>query len=48
MDTKLAMMFVLFGAIIGLSQLRADHIARLKQQLASRRWRKSEAAEGKI
>jgi hypothetical protein len=46
MDVKLTMLFVLFGSIIALSNLRADHIARLKDWLSPRRWRKSEPVTG--
>jgi hypothetical protein len=48
MDPKLTMLVVLFGAIIGLSHLRADHLTRLRQQLAFRRWRKTVAVEAKF
>jgi hypothetical protein len=39
MDTKLAMLVVLFGSIIGLSYLTAENLARFK------RWRKAPAAQ---
>lgn len=48
MDPKLTFLVVLFGTIIGLSYLRADHLNRLRQQVASRRWRKSAAVEAKF
>ena len=38
MDTKLAMLVVLFGSIIGLSYLTAENLARFK------RWRKETPA----
>ena len=48
MDPKLAILFVLFGAIIGLSYLRAEHMARIKNGLALRRWRKTEPTASEI
>jgi len=39
MDTKLAMLIVLFGSIIGLSYLTTENLARFK------RWRKTPAAQ---
>jgi len=48
MDPKLATLLVLFGAIIGLSNLRPEHFSRLKNQLALRWWRKSEPVESEI
>jgi hypothetical protein len=39
MDPKLAMLFLLIAAIIGLSHLSDDRLARMKQQLAGRSWR---------
>jgi hypothetical protein len=39
MDPKLAMFCLLIGAIIGLSHLSEDTLARMKQQFATRRWR---------
>jgi hypothetical protein len=41
MDPKLTMLFVLFGSIIALSNLRVEHLARLKDGLLLRRWRKT-------
>lgn len=46
MDPKLTMLFVLFGSIIALSNLRVEHIARLKDGLSLRRWRKTNPATG--
>jgi hypothetical protein len=40
MDPKLTMLFLLIGAIIGLSHLSEENLARMKRQLALRRWRK--------
>jgi hypothetical protein len=48
MDPKLTMLFVLFGAIIALSNLRPEHLSRLKDQVAFRRWRKSAPFTSKI
>jgi hypothetical protein len=48
MDPKLATLLVLFGAIIGLSNLRPEHLSRLKNQFALRWWRKSEPVESEI
>ena len=42
MDPKLTMFVVLFGSIIVLSTLRIDHLARLKDGLSLRRWRKND------
>ena len=39
MDPKLKMLMVLFGAIIGLSQLNDKTLDRMRRQLATRRWR---------
>jgi hypothetical protein len=41
MDPKLTMLFVLFGGIIGLSNLRPEHLTRVRNLLAFHRWRKS-------
>jgi hypothetical protein len=48
MDAKLAMMLVLFSTIIGLSQLRAEHVARFRRQIDLRAWRKSAPARSEI
>jgi hypothetical protein len=42
MDLKLTMFVVLIGSIIALSNLRVDHLARLKDELSLRRWRKTD------
>ena len=39
MDPKLTLLFLLIGAIIGLSHLSEKSLARVKQQFAMRRWR---------
>ena len=39
MDPKVTMLFLLIGAIIGLSHLSDENLAQMKQQLAPRRWR---------
>ena len=46
MDPKLTMFVVLFGSIIALSNLRVDHLARLKDGLSLRRWRKTNPVTG--
>ena len=46
MDPKLTMFVVLFGSIIALSNLRVDHLARLKDGLSLRRWRKTDPVTG--
>ena len=46
MDPKLTMFVVLFGSIIALSTLRIDHVARLKDELSLRRWRKTNPVTG--
>jgi hypothetical protein len=48
MDPKLAMLFMLFGSIIGLSYLSADNVARMKRRMVERRWRKTVPAADKI
>jgi hypothetical protein len=40
-DPKLAMLIVLFGAIIALSHLSADRMERLRETKALLRWRKT-------
>jgi hypothetical protein len=39
MDPKLAMLFVLIGAVIGLSYLSEDNVRRVQRLLARRDWR---------
>ena len=46
MDPKLTMFVVLFSSIIALSNLRVDHLARLKDGLSLRRWRKTNPVTG--
>jgi len=46
MDPKLTMFVVLIGSIIALSKLRAEHFARLKDELSLRRWRKTTPITG--
>jgi hypothetical protein len=48
MDPKLAMLFMLFGSIIGLSYLSADNVARMKRRMVERRWRKTVPVADKI
>lgn len=40
MDPKLAILFLLFGTIIGLSRLDEQSLGRVRQQLTKPRWRK--------
>ena len=40
MDPKLAILVLLFGAIIGLSQLDEENLGRMRRQFAQRSWRK--------
>jgi hypothetical protein len=46
MDPKLTMFVVLIGSIIALSNLRAEHLTRLKDELSLRRWRKTNPITG--
>jgi hypothetical protein len=46
MDPKLTMFVVLIGSIIAMASLRVEHLARLKDQLSLRRWRKSDPVTG--
>lgn len=39
MDPKLTILFVLIGAIIGLSRLSEDSLDRMRRQFINRRWR---------
>jgi hypothetical protein len=39
MDPKLAMLFLLIGAVIALSNLSDENLGRMRQQLSGRRWR---------
>ena len=39
MDPKITLLFLLIGAIIGLSRLSDESLLRMRQQLADGRWR---------
>jgi hypothetical protein len=39
MDPKLTLLFLLIGAIIGLSHLSDERLTRIRRPLLSRRWR---------
>lgn len=39
MDPKLTILFMLIGAVIGLSHLSDENLGRVRRQLANRRWR---------
>lgn len=39
MDLKITILFVLIGAIIGLSYLSEANLTRMRRQLLARRWR---------
>jgi hypothetical protein len=39
MEPKLTMLFLLFGAIIGLSQFNYESLTKMKRELDGRRWR---------
>ena len=39
MDPKLTILFLLIGVVIALSNLSDDRLARLRRQIAWRRWR---------
>ena len=39
MDPKLAILFVLIAAVIGLSHLTDETLGRVRRQLVRRRWR---------
>jgi hypothetical protein len=39
MDPKLAILFLLIGAVIGLSHLTDENLGRMRRQLARRSWR---------
>jgi hypothetical protein len=39
MDPKLAMLFLLIGAVIALSNLSDENLGRMRRQLSGRRWR---------
>jgi hypothetical protein len=40
MDPKLAILFMLIGAIIALSHLNDENLSRMRRQLIELRWRK--------
>ena len=39
MDPKLTILFMLIGAVIGLSHLSEENLDRLRRQIVDRRWR---------
>lgn len=39
MDPKLAILFMLIAAVIGLSHLSDEKLSRMRRQFLSRRWR---------
>jgi hypothetical protein len=39
MDPKLTLLFMLIGAVIGLSHLSDENLGRMRRQLVRRRWR---------
>lgn len=39
MDPKLTILFMLIGAVIGLSHLNDEKLGRMRRQLVRRRWR---------
>jgi hypothetical protein len=39
MDPKITLLFLLIGAVIGLSRLSEENLVRVRRQLASGRWR---------
>ncbi len=39
MDPKLTILFMLIGAVIGLSYLSEEKLGRMRRQLVDRRWR---------
>ena len=39
MDPKLAILFMLIGAIIALSHLTEENLGRMRRQFVDRRWR---------
>ena len=48
MDPKLTLLFLLIGAIIGLSHLNEDNLVRMRRQLVVRRWRQFGRVRRKI
>ena len=39
MDPKIALLFLLIGAVIVLSHLSDENLGRMRRQLVNRRWR---------
>lgn len=39
MDPKLTLLFLLIGAVIGLSRLSEENLLRVRRQLTAGRWR---------
>jgi hypothetical protein len=39
MDPKLTLLFLLIGAVVGLSHLSEENLTRMRRQLVDRRWR---------
>ena len=39
MDHKLALLFMLIGAVVVLSHLTEENVARMRRQLIDRQWR---------
>jgi len=39
MDPKITLLFLLIGAVIGLSRLSDENLLRVRRQLAAGRWR---------
>jgi hypothetical protein len=39
MDPKLAILFMLIAAVIGLSHLNEENLGRMRRQFVNRRWR---------
>lgn len=39
MDPKLTILFMLIGAVIALSHLSEENLARMRRQIVRRRWR---------
>jgi hypothetical protein len=39
MDPKITILFMLIGAVIGLSRLNDENLGRVRRQFVQRRWR---------
>lgn len=39
MDPKITILFMLIGAVIGLSRLNDENLGRMRRQFVQRRWR---------